>query len=173
MCVRISGGAHRSRRSHLMLHNIGRHHWRKPAGINLNVFWTAQPGALRLARNARNLHLRLLTPSPPPHHHNPCLRYPTISCPSSHPRSRNLVNIHRYYVRGNPRIPQFIFSCVDPRESWFYRSIHRPLDPDANEILRISRGVESYIAWHDKITLYRTRICIFVTYVREITKQKL
>lgn len=25
-------------RSRLMLHNIGRHHWNKPSGINLNVF---------------------------------------------------------------------------------------------------------------------------------------
>lgn len=172
MCVRISGGAHRSRRSHLMLHNIGRHHWRKPAGINLNVFWTAQPGALRLARNARNLHLRLLTPSPPPPPQPlSSLPHDIVSLiPPPFPQPRKYTPILRPWY---PRIPQFIFSCVDPRESWFYRSIHRPLDPDANEILRISRGVESYIAWHDKITLYRTRICIFVTYVREITKQKL
>jgi len=32
--------------SRLMLHNIGRHHWNKPGGINLNVFWAAHgPGA--------------------------------------------------------------------------------------------------------------------------------
>lgn len=149
MCVRISGGAHRSRRSHLMLHNIGRHHWRKPAGINLNVFWTAQPGALRLARNARNLHLRLLTP-----HHNPCLRYPTISCPSSHPRSRNLVNIHRYYVRGTQEYRNLSFPASIHGNLGFIDR-YRPLDPDANEILRINRRVVySVTRWNNFVSYF-------------------
>lgn len=131
--------------SHLMLHNIGRHHWRKPAGINLNVFWTAQPGALRLARNARNLHLRLLTPSP-----LPCLRYPRISCPSSQPR--NLVNIHRYYVRGTQEYRNLSFPYVDPRESWFHRSIRWILRPLGSRCKWNSKDGSRRCSAHDKVT---------------------